>query len=50
MHHHLDGSVEFWNLETIPNAPRLRFGYLLTILAGTIPPLWYKLSTPMLIQ
>jgi len=22
----------------------------LTILAGTIPPLWYKLSTPMLIQ
>ncbi len=50
MHHHLDGSVEFWNLKTIPNAPRLRFGYLATILAGTIPPLWYKLSNPMLIE
>ena len=49
-HHHLDGSVEFWNLENIPNAPRLRFGYLVTILAGTIPPLWYKLSTPQLIE
>lgn len=49
-HHHLDGSVEFWNLENIPNAPRLRFGYLVTILAGTIPPLWYKLSTPQLVE
>jgi len=45
-HHHAQGEVPYHDLKPYPNAPMMISGYLTTIMAAMIPPLWHKLMTP----
>lgn len=46
--HHLAGHQPYWCNATQDDAPRMRFGYGLTILAAFVPPLWHRLTAPVL--
>ncbi|CAH0353213.1 alkane 1-monooxygenase [Aquabacterium sp. CECT 9606] len=45
-HHHAQGEVPYQDLKPFPEAPMMVGGYLTTIVAAMIPPLWHKLMTP----
>ena len=45
-HHHAQGEVPYQDLKPFPDAPMMVGGYLTTIIAAMIPPLWNKLMTP----
>ena len=50
-HHHADADVEFWDLKPyVTEAPRMPFGYLLTIICALIPPLWHTIMNQLLIK
>jgi alkane 1-monooxygenase len=46
--HHLAGHQPFWRNVTQSQAPRMRLGYGVTIVAAFIPPLWRRLTDPVL--
>ncbi len=46
--HHLAGHQPYWENATQDNAPKLRFGYGVTILSACFPPLWRRLTVPAL--
>lgn len=45
-HHHAQGEVPYQDLKPFPDAPMMVGGYLTTIIATMIPPLWNKLMVP----
>ena len=45
-HHHAQGDVPYQDLKPFPDAPMMVGGYLTTIIATMIPPLWNKLMVP----
>lgn len=45
-HHHAQGELPFWKLQSYPDAPMLPSGYLGMILLSTIPPLWNIVMIP----
>jgi alkane 1-monooxygenase len=45
-HHHAQGEVPYQDLKPFPDAPMMVGGYLTTIIAAMIPPLWNKLMAP----
>jgi fatty-acid desaturase len=47
-HHHAQGEVPFHALTPYPDAPKMFGGYLTTILATLVPPLWFALMRPRL--
>ncbi len=46
--HHLAGHQPYWRNAARTDAPRMRFGYGATILAAFLPPLWRRLTEPVL--
>lgn len=49
-HHHAQGEVPYHDLQPIPNAPVMLGGYLTTIIVALIPPLWFRLMTPKIVE
>ena len=49
-HHHANAEVPFHNLKQIINAPHTIAGYLACIVISMIPPLWFKLMRPKLVE
>lgn len=49
-HHHSKASIPFHKLEPMANSPEMITGYLGTIFVTLIPPLWYKLMEPKLLD
>ncbi|HBC55762.1 MAG TPA: hypothetical protein DCZ03_01230 [Gammaproteobacteria bacterium] len=48
--HHMDASVRFWQLEPMPEeAPRLAYGYLISILMALIPVWWHQVYNSKLL-
>jgi len=45
-HHHAQGEVPYQDLKPFPEAPMMINGYLTTIIATLLPPLWHRLMTP----
>lgn len=45
-HHHAQGEVPYQDLKPYADAPMMINGYLTTIMAAMIPPLWHRLMTP----
>ena len=48
--HHEKPRIKYWKLEPYLDAPQMPFGYLTTTLICLIPPLWFKIMTPKLIE
>ena len=48
--HHEKPRIKYWRLDPYLDAPQMPFGYLTTTLICLIPPLWYKIMTPKLIE
>lgn len=46
--HHMSGHQSYWQNTTQPSSPKMRFGYGATIIAAYIPPLWRRLTHPVL--
>ncbi len=46
--HHMEASIPYPELKTIPSSPRLPFGYSAALLAALVPPLWKKIIHPLL--
>ena len=49
-HHHAQGEVPYQDLKPFPDAPMMINGYLTTLIAALIPPLWHKLMTPKVLE
>ncbi|MDY6942365.1 MAG: alkane 1-monooxygenase [Pseudomonadota bacterium] len=49
-HHHADASVEFWDLKPYKDAPMYATGYITAFLIALVPPLWYRIMTPKLLE
>ncbi|WP_052162210.1 alkane 1-monooxygenase [Aquabacterium sp. NJ1] len=49
-HHHAQGEVPYQDLRPMPEAPMMIGGYLTTIIAAMIPPLWHKLMIPKVLE
>lgn len=47
-HHHANGRLAYWDLQPMPDAPMLPFGYLTLIFIAGFPPLWNKVMEPKL--
>ena len=48
--HHANARKPYWDLETQPTAADLPLGYMASILLSTIPPIWHRVSVPMLLD
>ena len=48
--HHERGQTPYWQLAAYPDAPQMPFGYLISLLASLIPPLWFAIMEPKLQQ
>ena len=46
--HHERAQTPFWQLSAYPKAPQMPFGYLNSLLASMIPPLWFAIMEPRL--
>ena len=46
--HHEKGDLPFWNLKPYPEAPEMPYGYLTTIFAAMVPPVWRASINPKL--
>jgi fatty acid desaturase len=49
-HHHAQGEVPYHELKSYSDAPMMVGGYLTTMLAALIPPLWNKLMIPKVLE
>lgn len=49
-HHHAQGEVPYHLLRPYPDAPMMINGYLTTIVIALIPPLWFKLMNPKVLE
>ena len=49
-HHHANANVPFQHLKPNPNAPMMPSGYLGTMGLTLIPPLWFKVMAPKLVE
>ncbi len=49
-HHHAKASVPYHKLEPMADSPEMISGYLGTIIITLLPPLWYKLMAPKLLD
>jgi alkane 1-monooxygenase len=49
-HHHAEPEVEFWKLNSYPDAPTMPYGYLSTILMAMVPPLFERVMVPLLLD
>ncbi len=50
-HHHADASVEFWELQPVVNeAPQTPLGYLGSWILCLIPPVWFDIIAPRLLE
>lgn len=49
-HHHAQGEVPFQDLMPLPDSPMMVGGYLTTIVATLVPPLWHRLMTPKVVE
>jgi len=49
-HHHAQGEVPYHELRPYPEAPMMINGYLTTIVIALIPPLWFKLMNPKVLD
>ncbi len=48
--HHMDASLRFWQLRPMSDeAPRLEYGYIISIIMALIPVWWHKVYTPKLL-
>jgi alkane 1-monooxygenase len=50
-HHHREPAARFWNLTTNRQtilSNHLKYGYLAAIVAAMIPPLWFRIVTPVI--
>ncbi len=47
-HHHRFARKPFWQLEVEPEGPVLPFGYMTSILATLVPPIWRRVINPRL--
>jgi alkane 1-monooxygenase len=51
--HHARPALPFWRLQPTNlggAGPQLRYGYLATMIFAMIPPLWFRLTTPLLLH
>jgi len=48
--HHEKPRVKYWELNPYLYAPQMPFGYLTTLLICLVPPVWYKVMAPKLID
>ncbi|MEI5639790.1 MULTISPECIES: alkane 1-monooxygenase [unclassified Pseudoalteromonas] len=48
--HHANARKPYWDLEIQPTAADLPLGYMASILLSTIPPIWHRVSVPMLLD
>ena len=48
--HHEKPRLKYWKLDPYIEAPQMPFGYLTTTLICLIPPLWYKIMAPRLVE
>ena len=49
-HHHAQGEVPYHELMPLPDSPVMIGGYMTTIFATLVPPLWHRMMTPKLID
>ncbi|PRY92053.1 NAD(P)H-flavin reductase [Hasllibacter halocynthiae] len=47
-HHHAQGEVPFQDLMSLPDAPKMRYGYLATMGITLIPPAWNRMMVERL--
>jgi len=47
-HHHAQGEIPFQDLMPLDEAPQMRFGYLSTMFATLVPPLWHNMMAAKL--
>jgi alkane 1-monooxygenase len=47
-HHHARPSDPYWNLQSLDDSPKLRFGYMTTIILAFLPPVWHRFMAPRL--
>jgi fatty acid desaturase len=46
--HHARASVPFWNLKPYPQVMQIRFGYMGAMIVALVPPVWRRLTQPLL--
>jgi len=46
--HHMHARKHFWEQEVQPEAPRMPHGYMAMILMAFVPPLWKRITRPVL--
>lgn len=51
-HHHSQPTLPFWELQAVSpqKGTHLRWGYMGAILIAMVPPLWFRLTTPLLLD
>ncbi|MBT3216336.1 MAG: alkane 1-monooxygenase [Candidatus Marinimicrobia bacterium] len=48
--HHEKPMVKFWKLDPYNDAPQMPYGYLTTLVLCLVPPVWYRIMNPRLVE